>query len=430
MPTVGDLIVRARNAANDPCQTLQAPVGPASVNAFGAGIFNGTVYFVLTYLTQWGETTPTPEESIACTNQGISLNGLTTPPVAALFMRMYFGYSSGAEQQYIQFAAVGGNLIVGLTASNPLVLTGVAPYKASSYLPDSDGDIVSASDIYRWINAGLVALGRRAGGILDQTGVAMPAGNAEVQIPGWWLRFLAVWHNGWLTLPEQQNYTWLQSPVTGIPGIVTLWRNGAAQVVGTWPQPSTPPAITILTANMGATDNVATVQNTADFHGTDGAISSTDPNANLTSNIGGFAGAMVGLAITVQGAGPAGGPLTTTVAQFVSPNQIQLVTRASTTVSGAVFDITNANSTLGFTAPGMCQIDNEIMSYSIVSLTQLTGLIRGYSGTIPSAHSSGALVTQLILRLLGRRMPVPVAVGQSANILDIPQGWEDRKSVV
>ncbi len=420
MPTVGDLIVRARNAANDPCQTLQQPVAPVG-NPSGVGIFDGSVYGFITYLTNWGETIPSTEIGpVVCVNQGIALSSMV-PSYAAVFARFYWGYGSGQEQQFITFTP-GAAATVGLAGAT--VLSGAAPYKSGAYLPDTDGDIVSAFDIYRWINAGLVKLGRLAGGILDQTGVAMPAGNAEVAIPGWWLRFISVWHNGWLTLPEQQNYTWLQAPVAGIPGIVTLWKNGAQQVVGTWPQPSTPPAITLLTAPMGASDNVATVQNTADFHGTDAVMSDTDPDANLYSNNGGLAGAMVGLNITVQGAGPGGTPLVTTVAEFVSPNQIQLATPASTTVAGAVFDVTGSGSP-GFTAPGMCQIDNEIMSYSIVSNTQLTGLIRGYAGTIPVAHSAGAEVTQLILRILGRRMPVMVAVGQSANTLDLPQGWDE-----
>lgn len=424
MPTVGDLIVRARNAANDPCQVLGTPVAPTIQNSgIIAGIFNGPVFGIVTYLTQWGETTGSTEVGpVTCTNQAVGLTGLIVP-IAALSARFYYGASSGAEQQYVTFTPVANTInLVGLAGAVPIAAT--PPYKSSAYLPDTDGDIVSAYDIYRWINAAQAKLGRLAGGILDQTGVAMPAGNAEVAIPGFWLRFISVWHNGWLTLPEQQNYTWLQANVTGIPGIVTLWKNGAEQIVGTWPQPSTPPAITLLTAAMGANDNLANVQNTSDFHGSDGVMSNADPDANLTSNVGGFAAAMVGLNITVQGAGPAGGPLVTTVAEFVSPNQIELATPASTTVAAATFDITGSGSP-GFTAPGMCQIDNEIMSYSIVSNTQLTGLIRGYGGTVPTAHASGATVTQLILRILGRRNPVMVTVGQSANTLDMPQGWDE-----
>ncbi len=419
MPTVGDLIVRSRNLANDPCQTLGTPVAPAGVADAGAGIFNGSVFGVITYLTNWGETTPSSEVGpIACVNKGIDLSAMV-PPYAAVSARFYWSYGSGQEQQYITFTP-GVTAVVGLTGA--VVVSGVPPYKSSAYLPDTDGDIVSASDIYRWINAGLVKLGRLAGGILDQTGVAMPAGNAEVAIPGWWLRFTAVWHNGWLTLPEQQNYTWLQSPVQGIPGIITLWKNAAQQVVGTWPQPSIAPGVTFLTAPMGATDNLANVQNTSDFHGTDGVMGLG--SFLLNSATGGFPVTPVGLNITVKGAGPAGSDLVTTIASYISPNQVQLMDAAGTAVAAAVFDITGSGAP-DFTAPGMMQIDNEIMSYSIVSDTQITGIVRGYAGTIPAAHAQNATVSQLILRLLGRRMPVPVALGQSANILDLPQGWDE-----
>ena len=423
MPTVGDLIVRARNIANDPCQTLGQPVAPVpTVSVSTAGIFNGSVYGYITYLTEWGETVPSTEIGPTVTaNQAIALTDMV-PPYAAVSGRFYWGYASGAEQQYITFTP-GTSALVG--ALGAIVVSGVAPYKSSAYLPDTDGDLVSASEIYRWINAGQVALGRQAGGILDQTGVAMPAGNAEVVIPGWWLSIKYTWHNGWLVLPEQQSYTWLQAPVTGIPGISTLWRNGAKQVLGVWPQPSTAPASTILLLPMGATDNLANVESTSTFDGTDAIMVVNLPL--LASATGGFDSGMVGLNITVQGAGLAGVPLVTTIANFVSANQISLSNPALTGVSGAAFVITGTAGAgaQGFTAPGMMQIDGEVMSYSNVTNTQITNIIRGYSGTIPTPHAEGAAVSQLIFRLLGYRMPVPVSLGQSANTLDLPQGWAE-----
>lgn len=418
MALVGELIVRARNAASDPCFAMQQPFAP-SLSTAGAGTLTGTLYGMLTWLNQFGETIASNEMSIA----GLSSNrveiGLVEVPLAATSGRFYYSMVSGREEQYVVVNVTGLNYIgaVGQTA-----LVGVPPYKPSAFLPDSDGDQISAFEIYRWINAGLTKLGRLAGGILDQTGVAMPANNAEVPIPGFWLRFIAVWHNGWLTLPEQQNYTWLQAPVSGIPGIVTLWKCSAEQVVGTWPQPATPPAATFLTLPMGPTDTVATVENTADFHGTDGVMLLN--GTNLYSPTGGFSGNLVGLNITVAGAGPGATDLTTTVAAFVDQNDLTLANPAATAVAAAVFDITGSGSP-AFTAPGMCQIDNEIMSYSGVSDYQLTGLVRGYGGTIATSHAPNAPVLQLILRILGRRMPVPLVVGQSANTIDMPQGWDE-----
>ena len=421
MSTVGDLIVRSRNIANDPCQALGQPTAPNGASS-GVGIFNGSVYGIITYLTEWGETAGSSEIGpIACVNTGIALSAMV-PPYAAVSARFYWGYGSGQEFQYITFTP-GVTATVGLTGAT--VVSASPPYKSSAFLPDTDGDLVSASEIYRWINGGLKALGRMAGGILDQTGVAMPAGNAEVIIPGYWLSIKYTWHNGWLVLPETQSYTWLQSPVSGIPGISTLWRNGAKQVLGTWPQPATAPASTYLSLAMGAADNLANVVSTSTFVGADGVM--TLGSQILSSATGGFDTGMVGLSITVQGAGAGGTPLVTTVQNFVSQNQISLTVPALTAVGAAAFSITGeaGAGASGFTAPGMIQIDSEIMSFSQVSGTQITGIIRGYSGTIPAAHAPNALVQQLIFRLLGRRMPVPVMLGQSANVLDMPEGWAE-----
>ena len=419
MPSIGDVITRVRGVANDPCQTLGQPVAPI-LAAGSAGIFSGSIYAAITYLNPWGETISSTEVSVSgLANQAINLSAMV-PPYGATSARFYYGAASGQEQQFITFTP-GVTATVGHVTDTPI--SGVPPYKSSAFLPDTDGDLVDASTMYRWINAGLVQLGRLAGGILDQTAVAMPAGNAEVVIPGWWLSIKFVWHNGWLTIAEQQSYTWLQAPVQGIPGIVTLWKNGAQQVMGTWPQPSIAPALTILTAAMGPNDNVAQVQNTADFHGTDASMALG--SFTLNSNSGGFGPSMPGTPITIQGAGAGGSALATTVSQVVSSNQLILALPALTAVSGAVFDITGSGAP-GFTAPGMAIIDNEVLSYSQVSEAgnQLNGLIRGYAGTIPSAHALGATVQQGIFRLLGRRMPVQVALGQSTNQLDLPQTWD------
>lgn len=427
MALLGDLIVRSRNQANDPCQVIGTPTAPTVSSSASAGIFSGATFFIITYLTQWGESTGSTEATATITaGKAAVLSGLVTP-YAAVSLRAYWGTASGSEFQYIQvnnITSATTSVTVGLTADT--VLSGVPPYKSSAYLPDTDGDIVSAYEMYRWLNDGLKRLGRLAGGILDQTGVAMPAGNAEVVIPGWWLSIKYVWHNGWVTLAEQQAYTWLQAPVTGIPGISTLWRNGAQQVMGAWPQPSTAPAITQLTAPMGATDNLAVVANTGDFHGTDGIILIGSPTI-LTSANGGFTSSFLGLNIAVVGAGPGATTLNTTVSAVQNQNQLTLTVAASTGVAGAVFDITGSGAP-SFTAPGLMQIDSEVMSYSNTNAASLTGIIRGYAGTIATSHATNATVSQLIFRLLGRRMPVPVSVGQSGNNLDVPQGWDEVMS--
>jgi hypothetical protein len=72
----------------------------------------------------------------------------------------------------------------------------------------------------------------------------------------------------------------------------------------------------------------------------DGAI--TSGTAILTSATGAFVTADTGKAITVAGAGPAGGLLTTTILSYTSATQVTLATNASTTVSGANYSYSRA----------------------------------------------------------------------------------------
>jgi len=69
--------------------------------------------------------------------------------------------------------------------------------------------------------------------------------------------------------------------------------------------------------------------------GTDGAI--TSGTAILNSVAGGFTAAMVGMPITVQGAGAAAADLITTIQAFASSNQVTLAVNAGTTVASNNF---------------------------------------------------------------------------------------------
>jgi hypothetical protein len=70
----------------------------------------------------------------------------------------------------------------------------------------------------------------------------------------------------------------------------------------------------------------------------DGTI--TSGAAVLTSASNPFNALMVGVQITVAGAGPAGGPLVTTILSFQSSGQVTLNTNASTSVTTAVMTVT------------------------------------------------------------------------------------------
>jgi hypothetical protein len=81
-----------------------------------------------------------------------------------------------------------------------------------------------------------------------------------------------------------------------------------------------------------------------------------------------------------------------------------------------------ANYVLGF---GLTQIGSEIVNFAAKSGNNLTGLQRGMSGTVPSAHSAGEAVTELNLEVSGYRVPSTYSVGSALSTFYLPPGWED-----
>jgi hypothetical protein len=102
-------------------------------------------------------------------------------------------------------------------------------------------------------------------------------------------------------------------------------------------------------------------------------------------------------------------------------------TGGTTTISSqvAITDSTiNVASTTGFLSLGQAMIDNEIVSYSVASTTQLQGCTRGLGGTTAVAHSISAPVTELNIQLSGKRLASSYSVGQSLSPFNVPPGWE------
>ena len=59
----------------------------------------------------------------------------------------------------------------------------------------------------------------------------------------------------------------------------------------------------------------------------------------------------------------------------------------------AVIDTIPLTSSGGFPSSGRIKIDNEIITYALVSGNNLTGCVRGVNDTVAASHSSGAAVT-------------------------------------
>ena len=83
----------------------------------------------------------------------------------------------------------------------------------------------------------------------------------------------------------------------------------------------------------------------------------------------------------------------------------------------------SANS-IGSPGLGVVLIDSEMMQCSSFSPTQLTGILRGVGGTRPVAHAVGAPVTEMNIRLVGRRIAPEVGPGMATQYLGLPPGWD------
>lgn len=114
---------------------------------------------------------------------------------------------------------------------------------------------------------------------------------------------------------------------------------------------------------------------------------------------------------------------------YPSPNRAGTTSNLNTSINATTNTIQLTSIPAGMMAPGMCIIDNEIIIYSTMdSNNDLTGCIRGMSGTTAAAHASNATVTEYNLILAGFRQPNVYTVGQSALTLSIPIGWENPVS--
>jgi len=80
----------------------------------------------------------------------------------------------------------------------------------------------------------------------------------------------------------------------------------------------------------------------------------------------------------------------------------------------------------GFLSIGLAQIDDEIVVYSQITAggTVFSGVLRGMGGTDAVAHNRFAPVTELNIRMSGYRLAKTYSVGDSEQVIQVPQAWE------
>lgn len=423
MALVGDVLTEFRNLARDPAGTLAQPATPALVGTSG-GTLSGTVFLIVTWLTPWGETVPSPEQTLALGgNTAVTDSGtLLPPPPGATAGRIYIGTTAGGENQFYPVNIGGTTTILNLTAGTGAVV----PKRNRAWLPDTDG-LINTQQAYRWLNGALVKLGVITGGILDQSGAAPGAGANEFVIPGWWFYMTDLWHDGWVVLPERAVFTWMKSPLSGVPGIASVWQNASRQIMNLWPQPGVGLTTTTTSASVGIADATISVVNSANFRAPGLAL--IDNEVIAYASIGGQVNPQQPLAtgsqvvpqgatsaVVIFGQLPIGGT--------VIP---QAGTSWTTTISFSGVTSTQFTANFGTAAPlgGGSLLWTVQVAPGAGQFNILGSCVRAFGGTAAATHSNGATATYLIFRFRGMRIPSTYVLGSSAISMDLPPAWDE-----
>lgn len=106
--------------------------------------------------------------------------------------------------------------------------------------------------------------------------------------------------------------------------------------------------------------------------------------------------------------------------QLLVGPEVPQTASAGTTASGAM---TAAVTTLNllaasgtFRSNGFVKIEDEIIEYTTVATSTLTGAVRGVHGTTAASHASGTTVSEIDFQMTYRKTPTALATGASPEI--------------
>lgn len=380
--SVGDLIIAARDLMPDPCRSIIPPIFSATaVTASSNLIFPAgqATYIKVTALNQWGETTSGTEVLVAAptapsTSYDISITA-TNDDYSVTAYRVYFGTIAGNETRYIEIPVgllpdpggfsgltMGGAMISGLQLP---IQSGYPPDISRAWLPDTDGDIISAEALYRWLRDGLKLIGDRTGGIRDVTGFPATFGQAQYPIIGHWQHIDNNFYDGYPVIAGRKQQVFRRSRVTGLSGMTTVNVSSNRQFVEMWPQPQRSGGSSTLAAALPA---------------------SSVPLPSITVN--NTSGWVLTFGLAVIGQYP--------------PTR----------------DYNGLNSTNN---SGSC----ELVYYNYVNGSTIGQVQRGMGGTQPQAWPIGTPVQECNIYMTGLRTPQMYYRGQSALTFSCPPGFEE-----
>lgn len=264
--TVGQAIINARQVVPDMPQVLPPTVSVVGLTAaIGSTLPAGTYSVVVTQRNAYGETTGVETTGIIVgVNQGIQITSPLQP--SATTIRAYLtlpGGAAGSEQQYIE------STVSPFTISTPPPNAGVPPLLNKAFLPDTDGELISATAVFGWLNDGLKMISRMAGGLLDYAGMPSQINQPLYQLPSGshWIEITSIWYDGYWMLGGDRGYFYRRNQVTSsILSSATISVINNNMVLEVYPQPArTAAATTLAGGGMLATDTVAMLTSTAGF---------------------------------------------------------------------------------------------------------------------------------------------------------------------
>lgn len=276
MALVGDVILAARELFPDYCQSLQpppvVPSGGFSSAASGAFLANSTVWWKVTQGNQFGETAPV-QEFTTTTNVNFQVVLTVTTSFQSTYIRVYFTQAgAGNEDQYYEYTipTPTNSIIVSFISNSatitspPATLTvnqGVPPIISRAWLPDSDGNILSAMRIYQWLKEGGETMGQLTGGIRDVLGIPSTFGQAQYQVINRWQKIDNNFYDGYPIAGGHKQQVFRHNSVTGLSGVVTVNVSSDREFIELWPQSQRTAGTAFITAPIATTDTSFAISN-------------------------------------------------------------------------------------------------------------------------------------------------------------------------
>jgi len=283
--TVGDAIVQARILGPDKPLTLGPPTGLSyAVVAVGANPIPATTYYLkVSQFNLWGESIPSAESSGQVVGANHSIQVTFTPDPTAVRIRIYYGLTAGGENAYFDYFPTTYPPTPGITSGlfpatftlnqggsvtppcYEVAGTGYPATASTAYLPDQDGKLISAAQMYMWLNNGLRLAANYTGGIRDVTGVGSINAVPMYTLTGLWKRLTHGWYDGYvMEIFNKRNFFYANS-TNGYSWGAAVSYNAERAIAEVFPQPQRTSGSTTNGAQINIGDTTITLTSSANF---------------------------------------------------------------------------------------------------------------------------------------------------------------------